>query len=269
LRVVPAIAGIRGSRAVFEPEDVRAGMERGELFLEYLPAMALAAHYCVGAEALVRWRRAEEIITAGQLMAVIENTPLSGLVTYWIIDTVAAELGDWLRAHGDAHISINVPPEILGRGGLEYAADRTGLRACASQIVLEITERGVPDRLGLQALDAMVERGVHVALDDTTLSGANLALVARGKFEIIKLDRLLVAQIRHDAPLPDWLPGLSALLGSSSLIVVAEGVESPYQAEVLRNAGVQVAQGYLFSVPLTARRFKQFFRDHHWVNRPR
>ena len=47
---------------------------------------------------------------------------MSGVLTYWVIDTVAVELGKWLGGHEAVHISINVPPEILGRGGLQYAA---------------------------------------------------------------------------------------------------------------------------------------------------
>jgi sensor c-di-GMP phosphodiesterase-like protein len=53
-----------------------------------------------------------------------------------LIDIVAAEMGGWLKANPDAHISINVPPEILGRGGMEYAANKSGLIDLTSQIIL-------------------------------------------------------------------------------------------------------------------------------------
>ena len=64
-----------------------------------------------------------------------DHPPLSGTLTYWVIDTVAVELGDWLEGNEAAHISINVPPEILGRGGLEYAATKSGLRAHVKQLI--------------------------------------------------------------------------------------------------------------------------------------
>ena len=233
-------------------DDVRAGMERGELFIAYLPTVTLTNARCIGAEALVRWRRGSEILPGGDFIPQIENTPMSGAITYWVIDTVAAELGEWLGEHRDVHISINVPPEILGRGGIEYAATRSGLGARVGQIVLEITERGVPDRLGVEALNSMAQRGIRLALDDTMLTGANLALLARCNFQIVKLDRELVAKLRADAPAPAWLEGLTSVLSNSPLQVVAEGVESDYQAQTLIAAGVQMAQGYLFSMPLTA-----------------
>lgn len=240
-------------------DDVRAALDRGDLFVEYLPTVRLADICCVGAEALVRWRCGETVLTAADFIPQVENTLLSGRITYWVIDTVAAELGEWLDAHGDAHVSINIPPEIVGRGGVEYAAIRSGLHARAAQIVFEITERGVPDRLGLETLTLMAERGVRIALDDTMMSGANLALLTRCHFSMIKLDRHVTAGLAPGKPKPAWMAGLHALLKTTSLQVVAEGVETDYQAKWLRAAGVQLAQGYLFSRPLSARRLKDFY----------
>ena len=240
-------------------DDVRGAMDRGELFVEYQPIVSLMTHHCVGAEALVRWRRRDDTVwAAGRFVPQIENTPLSGRLTYWVIDTVAQELGQWIFEHADVFISINVPPEILGRGGLEYAAVRSGLRAHVGQILLEITERGVPDQLGLKALNMMAEQGARIALDDVFLTGANLAVLTRGRFEVIKIDRNIVSQLVEHGPEPTWLPGLQSLLTHSQLKVIAEGVESRYQANVLGRAGVQMAQGYLFSASLTARALMQF-----------
>ena len=243
-------------------DNIRAGLNRGELFLEYLPTMDLGNGACVGAEALVRWRRGEAILTASEFMPMVENTPLSGTLTYWVIDTVAAELGEWLSANPDVQIGINVPAEILGRGGLEYAARRSGLNARVGQIVLEITEHGIPDRLGLTALQSMAERGVRIALDDIMLSGTNLALLTRCNFSMVKLSPELTGEVRVGLPAPEWLDGLRSLLHSSSLTVVAEGVETDFQARSLRAAGVQFAQGYLYSTPLRSREMFDFHATH-------
>ena len=115
-------------------ESIRSGLNRGEFFVEYLPTIALNGGNCVGAEALTRWRRDSGIVNPFDSMELIRDTPLSGRITYWVIETVARELGAWLRAHPDAHIAINVPPEILGRGGLEYAATSAGLNDLLDQI---------------------------------------------------------------------------------------------------------------------------------------
>jgi sensor c-di-GMP phosphodiesterase-like protein len=234
-------------------EDVSLAMDRHELFLEYQPVIKLSDGSCVGAEALVRWRRGGSILMPSDFLRAVARTPLSGRLTYWVIDTVAADLGEWLGEHPQMQVSINVPPEILGRGGLQYAAQRSGLYARKDQIVLEITEHGVPDELGLQALNAMAERGLRVALDDVSLNGVNLAIFARCNFSIIKLDRQLTAQLAPSGSQQHtWLSGLSSLLRNSTLQVIAEGVETWYQAKTLLEAGVQMAQGHLFSSSLDA-----------------
>src|SRR3954447_14541015 len=151
-------------------DAIRDGLAQGEFFLQYLPTVSLADGRCLGAEALARWRQPSGLVQPGAFIPVIEGTPLSGLFTYWVLETVAAEMGEWLRAHAEAHIGVNVPPEILGRGGLEYAATKAGLADLKRQIILEVTERGLPDQQGVAALEAASRDGVRIALDDVTLT---------------------------------------------------------------------------------------------------
>src|SRR4051812_33568461 len=215
-------------------DSMRSGLARGEFFLEYLPTVALADGRCTGAEALIRWRRPTGVVPPLEFIPLAENTPLSGLITYWVIETVAAELSEWLRANRDAHVAINVPPEILGRGGMAYAATKSGLHEVASQVILEITERGVPDALGVASINQVEGAGTKVALDDVTLvGGANLAVLARCNFYAIKLDKSLIDQITPQCPRPPWLRSVTALLASSELVVIAEGVETEQQYKVL------------------------------------
>ena len=238
---------------------MQAAFTARELFLAYQPIVELRDNVCVGAESLIRWRRDGWVLEAAEFMSLTDRTPLSGALTYWVIDTVASELGDWLGEHEHAYIGINIPPEILGRGGIEYAAMKSGLREHAKQLILEITERGIPDELGLEALNRIPETGARVALDDMTLSGANLALLTRCHFDLVKIDRSLVAQIAPDGPEPSWLGGLAALLRATPLEVVAEGVETEFQADTLRRAGLQLAQGHWFAEALSVQEFKRFY----------
>jgi len=226
----------------------------------YQPIVSLEDGRCVGAEALVRWRwDAATVLEASRFIPQIEHTPLAGKLTYWVIDTLAADLGEWLGSHARAYISINVPPEILGRGGLEYAVTKSGLAPRAKQLIIEVTERGVPDQLGLDALNAAPQTGTRIALDDTVLSGVNLGLLTRCHFDFIKIDRSLVAELAAEKPSTPWLDGLTAVLKTTSLQIIAEGVETAFEAETLAAAGVQWAQGYLFSRPLSASDFKRFY----------
>jgi EAL domain-containing protein (putative c-di-GMP-specific phosphodiesterase class I) len=240
-------------------DAVRDGLAQGEFFLEYLPTVSLADGMCKGAEALTRWRRDSKVLQPDEFIHIVEGTHLSGMLTYWVLETVAKELGDWLRIHKEVNIEVNVPPELLGRGGLEYVATKTGLAEIRNQIVLEVTERGVPDSLGVAAIEAASRSGVRIALDDVTLTAANLVVLSRCTFDVIKTDRSLVDQITTECPSPAWLSGLSALLHSTRAAVIAEGVETEAQANALRAAGISMAQGYYFSRPISAEQLKVYY----------
>ena len=242
-------------------DEIHAGLTRGEFFLEYLPTISLAEGRCVGAEALTRWRRASGVVPPLEFIPLIEGTPFAGLLTYWVIETVAKELGGWLREHKDVHIAINVPPEILGRGGLEYAADKAGLSDIRNQIMLEVTERGIPDLLGLATLETASRSGVRIALDDVILTGIHLAVFSRGTLNLIKIDKSLVDRITPECPSPDWLGGLSTLLQSTRIEVIAEGIDGEAQVEALRAAGIPMAQGYYFSRPIPAEKLKAYYLE--------
>jgi EAL domain-containing protein (putative c-di-GMP-specific phosphodiesterase class I) len=108
----------------------------------------------------------------------------------------------------------------------------------------------------------MAERGVRIALDDVMLSGTNLALLTRCNFGMVKLSSELTSEVRSGLPAPQWLDGLRSLLHTSLLTVIAEGVETDFQARSLRAAGVQFAQGYLYSTPLRSREMFDFYAAH-------
>lgn len=244
---------------MIEFDEIYHGLRNDEFLLEYQPICSLPDHRCWGAEALIRWQRGGHLIMPCDFIPLVASTPMSGVLTYWVLDRIADDLGDWLRLNRDISISVNVPPEILGRGGLEYAANKNGLLGIADQIILEVTEEGIPDRLGLEALNSAHRRtGVRIALDDVSLSGANLALLSRLAFDFIKIDRVLMSELERSVPGPAWLDGLASLLQSHSLRVIAEGVETNEQLERLKSAGIPLAQGLALSRPLSAEGLKAF-----------
>jgi len=243
-------------------KDVRAALYGGELFLEYQPVVTLLDARCVGGEALIRWRRGARVVSPKEFIPLIEDTPVSGLLTYWVIDTVAQELGAWLRTHGAAHLAINVPPEVFGRGGLEYAAAKSGVLGLANQFVVEVTERGVPDRLGIRELNSMPRRGVLVALDDVCTSESSILIALEARVDILKLEKSCVDSITRDDFSVKEVSALSSLIRSADISIVAEGVETSAQVGKLREAGIGMAQGWLFSRPLPAADFMKYFAAH-------
>jgi len=240
-------------------ETIHAGLGNGEFFIEYLPIIDLQQELCVGAEALLRWQSPVGVILPDDFIPLIENTPLSGLITYWVIDQVAKELGDWLKVLPDVELHINVPPEILGRGGLEYAAQKSGLHAVKDKIGLEITERGVPDQLGLDALERASRQGVRIALDDVRIDPATTLILSHSNIRIFKIDKSILLET-GDGPTPPWAKTLAILLKATDIEVVAEGVETSEQLALLKAAGVQRAQGYYFSQALRVNDFLEYYQ---------
>lgn len=241
---------------------IHAGLDKDEFFLEYLPILSLDSERCVGAEALLRWQRPGGVVFPDDFVPAIENTPLSGLVTYWVIDRMASEMGNWLRNQDRVELHINVPPEILGRGGLEYAVQKSGLSGVRHKVVLEITERGVPDQMGLHALDLSARQGVRIALDDVRIDPANVMVLARCNAQIIKIDKSVLLDTGAGGALPRWAEALSVLLKTTDIEVIAEGVETAEQLSTLRAAGVRKVQGHYFSPPLRVDDFLRYYRHH-------
>ena len=205
--------------------------------------------------------RGATVLLPGAFLPQVADTPLAGFLTYWVIETVGRELGGWLRAHPGSRIHLNVPPAILGRGGIAYAITQAGLMDVAPQLVLEVTEQDIPDKLGVQALSLARRYGLHVALDDVGVADENLAVFARAPIDILKIDKSLVAQLRDEDELPPWLKALSALVSVTPLQVIVEGVEQEGQVTTLKAAGIDLAQGFYFSPPLSAEAFEVFARS--------
>ncbi|RZT94935.1 EAL domain-containing protein [Rivibacter subsaxonicus] len=236
----------------FDLQQVHADLLSGAFFVEYLPTISLADGRMVGAEALSRWRRGTEVWQPERFIEVLYRTPMAALLTYRTIDRVNEDLRDWLIATPELRIGINVPPFVFGRAGIAYAFFRNDLIALADRFILEVTERGIPDQLGMDALNSAAYTGCAVALDDVVLNGANLAILTRCRLDYIKLSRGLIAEISEQTPRPDWLPALESLMRAGGLQVIAEGIETPLQARTLREAGIRLGQGFLYSRPVAA-----------------
>jgi sensor c-di-GMP phosphodiesterase-like protein len=84
---------------MIELREIYDALNDDEFFLEYQPIVALDDARWVGVEALIRWQRADGLVMPNDFIPLAENTPLSGLITYWVIERVALELGAWLRAN--------------------------------------------------------------------------------------------------------------------------------------------------------------------------
>ncbi len=240
-------------------DRIHEALKNDEFFVEYMPTMSLTDQKCVGAEVLMRWQLDDQIIPPLEFIPAVENTPLAGLLTFRNIEIVGRELGEWLKATDNVHIGINIPPEILGRGGLLYALQNAELEELAEKLVIEITERGFPDSQGLESLEL---RGkTRVAIDDFGAGDSNLRQLSRIEADILKIDKFFIDQI-EDGPVPKIVKAIIGYAQGMEFDIIAEGVENEHQADVLRDHGVSMAQGWLFSKSLRIDEFLKYYEKH-------
>lgn len=243
-------------------DQIRAAFDKEQFYLVYMPTIDIQTNKCVGAEALIRWNSNGENVPPDEFIPQIENTPLSGLITYWVIERVARDLKEWLQGNEGVHVGINVPPELIGRGGLEYAAIKAGLLDSVDKIILEVTERGFPDQLALDTLGDTKGR-IKVAIDDFGTGDANMMQLSRMRADIIKLDKFFIDHITDKNPQPEIVHGLVAFAKAMGFDVIAEGVETRVQFDCLKALDVNMAQGWYFSKPLQPNEFLNFSTQYH------
>jgi sensor c-di-GMP phosphodiesterase-like protein len=234
--------------------ELARGLRRSEFELHYQPIVSLRQQRWAGFEALLRWRRHNGgFVSPDIFLPIAGEANLLEPLSERVIELVARDMTDMLQRHPDLYVGINVPPQLLGRGRLEVIARRCGLLTLAPQVVIEVTETGIVDdrsRAGLQEARAL---GVRVAIDDFGTGLNGLAQLQDMEIDFIKIDKSFVRKIGSASPgakLVDAVVTIARDLGAKT---IAEGVETPSQAEYLQALGVDYGQGYLFSKALPLR----------------
>lgn len=239
--------------------ELQQALRRGELQVLYQPIFELDSRRCVGAEALVRWRRPDGSLTSPELfIPLAENTGQIREITDFVLQRVLEQLGQLLRANPRLYISVNlaacdVMEPRIGRVAQRLLAQH---RVAASQIAFEVTERGLIDvvvaRDNLQTLRAV---GHQVLIDDFGTGYCSLAYLQTLPVDCLKIDKAFIDALGHDAASSGVAPHIIRMAHDLHLRVIAEGIESEDQAELLNSEGVNYGQGWLFAHPLNARQF--------------
>lgn len=236
---------------------LRGGFQRGELFLAYQPQVDLSTHRPFGAEALLRWRLEDgTMIPPDRFIPIAEYSGLIVEIGAWVLREACAELVRLRGAgHGDFTMSVNVSQaqfrhpqfiDVLRRALLETGAP-------PEYIELEITESMAmeePQQL-VEMLASVKRTGVSIAIDDFGTGFSSLSHLQRLQVDRLKIDRAFVTEITGSARGSSIAEMVIQLGRNLGLSVIAEGVEDERQAQILHALGCPLAQGYLFSPPLT------------------
>ena len=243
--------------------ELKIAIERREFFVHYQPIIALDTGVCVGAEALIRWRRPDgSMIRPDLFIPVAEDSDLILPITDQVIACVIADMRAALLADRELHIAINLCASDIETGRvldvLERALAGTGIEA--QQIWLEATERGFINVEAARAtIDKARARGHAVAIDDFGTGYSSLSSLQNLPLDALKIDKSFVDTIGTDAATSSVTPHIIDMARTLNMLIVAEGIETQQQADYLRERKVEFGQGWLFAKALPAGEFLAFY----------
>ena len=237
---------------------LRQALPQRELTLHYQPQYDLLSEQLIGMEALVRWNHPRlGLVPPARFIPLAEDTGLIADIGAWVLLEACRQNRQWHDpAARSVAVAVNVSIRQFALCDLVAVVDRTlaatGLPA--ELLELEITESCVmqDEARVIAVLSALRARGVGVALDDFGTGHSSLACLRRLPITKLKLDRRFVLDLAHNAH--DRLVAAAVIrLGQSlGISVLAEGVETVEQLDILRQLGADDVQGFLFSRPLPA-----------------
>jgi diguanylate cyclase (GGDEF)-like protein/PAS domain S-box-containing protein len=240
--------------------DLRLALDRGEFRVVYQPIVRLQDAQPVGCEALVRWDHPTEgLISPMDFIPLAEQTGLASPIGRLVRQTAAEQLAAWRRNRGGSlefRMNVNVSASELNDPDFErilvQLVEHNGL--LPSDITLEITENVVLDAATRAnvTLERVRDRGFGICIDDFGTGYSSLRYLQQFKVDAIKIDRSFVSGPDGELASEPIVRTLMTLAEAYNVRVVAEGVETARQRDVLRNAGCRLAQGYLFAQPLSA-----------------
>jgi sensor c-di-GMP phosphodiesterase-like protein len=235
--------------------------------VRYLPVVDVRDGRCVGAEALLRWRHAQEgLLSPDLFIALAEETGLVVPITDWLMRRVARDLPDGLPDPERFYVSINLAGAHLRDPRTVASVLRAfeGSRLLPQSLVFEVTEREfIADEGGVarNVLEAIQAWGAKVALDDFGTGYSNIAALRRFRLDHLKIDKSFVEGIGTGSVAETVVDSVVDLGQKLDMTIVAEGIERPEQLDYLVSRGVHLFQGYLFSAPLTLRALVAFVRS--------
>jgi EAL domain-containing protein (putative c-di-GMP-specific phosphodiesterase class I)/CheY-like chemotaxis protein len=235
---------------------LRGALERDEFVLHFQPKIILESGVICGFEALIRWQPPNEpLVPPAVFIPVLEETGLITPVGEWVVQAACRQIAAWRDAGlTPVPIAINLSARQLRHAGFSNAVSKTLVEygIDAKLLEVEITESSLmenPDEAQI-ALAELKEIGVTLAIDDFGTGYSSLAYLKRFPFDTLKIDRSFVRDIPGDSDDATISRSIIALAHSLSLEVVAEGVETEEQLAFLLVNHCDLAQGYLFAMPV-------------------
>ncbi len=244
-------------RAQIEAE-LPFAIERGEFALHYQPIISLKDGSLIGFEALLRWFHHERgFISPAEFIPIAEDTGHIVPITTWILKETCCQLAKWQKiSHSNRQliVSVNISGKHLSYQSLlvdvETALENAKL--APSSLKLEITESAAMDNAEqtIRMLSHLKSLGVQLSIDDFGTGYSSLSYLHRLPVDTLKIDRSFVNSVGENGEDSEILQTIISLAKNLKMRVIAEGIETESQLNILKNLGCDYGQGYLMSKPL-------------------
>ncbi|WP_395142445.1 putative bifunctional diguanylate cyclase/phosphodiesterase [Armatimonas sp.] len=250
----------RTTKERFELEaDLRHDLTRAQpcdnFLLYFQPQVDVGSGRMIGVESLVRWRHAKRgLVSPAKFVPIAEETGLIQPLGDFVLNAACAQAAAWVASGSPLRVAVNLSAQQLRNRELpaQVAEVLARTKLSANFLELELTETALLDDIpgALVVMNALKQMGVTLSLDDFGAGYSSLSHLRHCPFDVVKIDRSFVKSIVgsvRDQMLVKHLVQLAHDLGMS---VVAEGVETTAQCDILHRLGCRHFQGYLFSPPV-------------------
>lgn len=249
------VAGARDQVELLQ--DLRRAIANRELELHYQPKIHAPSGQITGAEALMRWKHPQRgMVGPNIFIPLAERYGLINALGNWLIEEACRQIRTWRDQGLRMRVAINISVHQLRQADLAdrivEALQRHNIEP--SLLTCEITESSAMDdtRATLQMIERLSAAGVHLSIDDFGTGYSSLSYLRQLAAEELKIDRSFVCDLETSADARAIVDAVIKLAQALGLKVVAEGVETEQQQEILRRLGCNELQGYLFAKPMPA-----------------
>jgi PAS domain S-box-containing protein len=255
--------------------DLRKALELNQFQVYYQPIISLGSGQIVGFEALSRWQRPEGLVMPGDFIAVADETGIILAINRQLLYDACRQLNSWqslFLSDPPLTLNVNITPKEFAQPDLAAQIGKTlqetGLDP--RRLNLEITETiamtdAAKSDVVLSQLKAL---GVSLDIDDFGTGYSSLSRLQRFPVDTLKIDRAFISRVDTDLETREIVRIIVMLAHGLRLKVVAEGVETQVQADLLKEIGCELAQGYLYSKPVPAEAIEQLLRNNRAASLP-
>jgi predicted signal transduction protein with EAL and GGDEF domain/CheY-like chemotaxis protein len=242
-------------------------IERNELVLYYQPKVDAQSGRLVGVEALMRWRRGDSLVPPNDFIPMAEETGLIVPLSEWALSEAARQAKAWQTEFGFSEsIAVNMPSRMFLRRDLveliQAAVRPHGIPH--RMLLLEITESSLMKDLQsiLPTLHRLNEVGVQISVDDFGTGYSSLQYLTELPISELKIDRSFVHKLGREPKAGEVIHLIISLAQALNLRVVAEGVETSAQMNLVRSLQCRLMQGYLIGRPMPGGDMPAWLREH-------